>query len=74
MKIIHIITAFGIGGAEKLLLNVINRQVEGNEVHLIYFKNKNNLISDLDKRIIVKRIPLSFKITKELRLYYKKNE
>jgi glycosyltransferase involved in cell wall biosynthesis len=73
MRIIHVITAFGIGGAEKLLLNVINKQVEENEVHLIYFKDKNNLVSDLDKRVIVKQIPLSFRITKKLETYYKKS-
>ena len=28
MIIVHIITAFGIGGAEKLLLNVMNKQVK----------------------------------------------
>jgi glycosyltransferase involved in cell wall biosynthesis len=73
MRIIHVITAFGIGGAEKLLLNVINKQIEENEVHLIYFKDKNNLVSDLDKRVIVKQIPLSFRITKKLETYYKKS-
>ncbi len=28
MTIIHVITAFGIGGAEKLLLNVISRSLK----------------------------------------------
>lgn len=71
MIIIHVITAFGIGGAEKLLLNVINKQVENNEVHLIYFKDKNYLINDLDARVITKQIPFSFSIINKLKKYYK---
>lgn len=71
MIIIHIITAFGIGGAEKLLLNVINNQIINNEVHLIYLKDKNDLISDLDKRVVTKQIPISFSIFNKLKQYYK---
>ena len=51
MIIVHIITAFGIGGAEKLLLNIINEQVKTHEVHLIYLKPINDLIHLLDKRV-----------------------
>lgn len=71
MIIIHIITAFGIGGAEKLLLNVINKQIKNNEVHLIYFKNKNDLVVDLNKRVSVKHIPLNLFTVKKLKQYYK---
>ena len=71
MKIIHIITAFGIGGAEKLLLNVINKQIENHSVHLIYLKPLNILISDLDARVEIKNIPFSFSTASELRKYYK---
>ena len=52
MKIIHIITAFGIGGAEKLLLNVINKQIEDHEVHLIYLKKVDDLLPNLDNFIV----------------------
>ncbi len=71
MKIMHVITAFGIGGAEKMLLNIINKQIENNHIHLVYFKNKNDLISDLDSRVIVKQIPFSLFIVRELKKYYK---
>ena len=74
MKIIHIITAFGIGGAEKLLLNVMNRQVEEHSVHLIYFKSIDDLLPILNNKIIVQNIPFSFNITKNLKSYFKKNK
>lgn len=71
MKIVHIITAFGIGGAEKLLLGVMNQQVKNHEVFLIYFKNKNDLINQLDKRIKAYQVPFSFSMIKEMKLLYK---
>ncbi len=72
MRIIHVITAFGIGGAEKLLVNIINKQVEDHEVHLVYLKNINDLLPFVDKRVNVKHIPLSFTTLLKLRKYYKK--
>lgn len=71
MKIIHVITSFGIGGAEKLLVNIINAQIINNKVYLIYFKDKKELINDLDKRVIIKQIPFSFSIFKRLQQYYR---
>lgn len=71
MKIIHVITAFGIGGAEKLLLNIINEQIKHNEVHLIYFKKLDDLIPFLDKRIQVKQISLSLVTIYRLKKYFK---
>ena len=71
MKIIHIITAFGIGGAEKLLVNIINRQIEQHSVYLIYFKNITDLISELDEKVRIKQIPLSFGMVKQLKKMYK---
>jgi len=59
MKIIHLITAFGIGGAEKLLLNIVNKQVNDHEVYVYYFKNKFDLVPFLDKRVHVKQYPFS---------------
>lgn len=73
MIIIHVITAFGIGGAEKLLLNVVNRQVERHTVHLIYLKPISDLISKVDKRAIIKRIPFNFLTSRNLVSYYKKH-
>ena len=69
MKIIHIITAFGIGGAEKLLLNVINKQVEEHSVHLIYLKPIDDLIPLVDERVYIKNIPLSPAIIKHIKKY-----
>jgi len=72
MKIIHIITAFGIGGAEKLLLNVVNKQVEEHSVFLIYLKPLNSLISEIDARVEVKNIPISFSTVLKLKKCYKR--
>ncbi|CAL2105742.1 Glycosyltransferase, family GT4 [Tenacibaculum sp. 190524A02b] len=72
MKIIHIITAFGIGGAEKLLLEVANIQVKEHDVHLIYLKPIDDLVSFLDKDVKIKRIGLSITTIKELKNYYRK--
>lgn len=71
MKIIHLITAFGIGGAERLLLNVVNKQVEKNIVHIVYFKNKDDLINDLDSRVIVRRIPFTLNVASKVKEYFK---
>ncbi|CAM1350690.1 glycosyltransferase family 4 protein [Tenacibaculum halocynthiae] len=71
MKIIHVITSFGIGGAEKLLLNVINQQIEEHEVYLIYLKPIDDLIHLIDDRVQVKNIVLSFTIISKLKTYFK---
>ncbi|MBP0902856.1 glycosyltransferase family 4 protein [Mariniflexile gromovii] len=70
MRIVHVITAFGIGGAEKLLVEVINRQIVNHEVYLVYLKKTDELISLLDKRVKIKNIPLSIFITKKIRNFY----
>ena len=70
MKIIHVITAFGIGGAEKLLLNIMNKQVEDHAVFLVYFKGKPDLVSQLNTSIKVKQIPFSVAVIKNLKTYY----
>lgn len=67
MKIVHIITAFGVGGAEKLLLNVINKQVERHKVFLIYFKSKNELVSELNERVEVFQVPFSLFMIKKIK-------
>lgn len=70
MKIVHVITAFGLGGAEKLLLNTLNEQVEDHRVHLVYLKEINDLLPELDDRVEVKNIRLSVWVIKNLRKYY----
>jgi len=71
MKILHVITAFGIGGAEKLLLNTINEQIVRHEVYLVYLKKVEDLLPQLDKRVKVKNIPLTIFVSKKLRQYFK---
>ena len=73
MTIIHVITAFGIGGAEKLLLNTVNQQVKKHEVHLIHLKSLNDLVCRLDINVIVSHIPLSLLTVRNLQNYYKKH-
>ncbi len=72
MKIIHVITAFGIGGAEKLLLNIINKQIREHDVYLVYLKPIDSLIPNLDKRVVINQLPLSFTTVKKLSAYYNK--
>ncbi|SNR17701.1 glycosyltransferase family 4 protein [Tenacibaculum jejuense] len=72
MVIVHVITAFGIGGAEKLLLNVANKQAENNKVHIIYLKKIHDLSPFLKKEISITYIPLSPLTVIKLRQYYKK--
>jgi glycosyltransferase involved in cell wall biosynthesis len=72
MKIVHIITSFGIGGAEKLLLNVINEQVKTDTVYLFYLKPIDDLINLLDKRVNVTNIPLSIFTIFKLNRQFKK--
>lgn len=72
MKVIHVITAFGIGGAEKLLLNIINKQIENHQVFLIYFKNKDDLIKELNPKVIVSQIKLNKSINSNLKDTFKK--
>jgi len=71
MRIIHVITSFGIGGAEKLLVNVMNKQIENNEVFLIYLKNNTDLVLQLNSGIKTEHIPLSifsfFELKKKFR-------
>lgn len=70
MRIIHVITAFGIGGAEKLLKNIVNKQVKEHDVYLVYFKDKNDLVAELDKKVHIKQIPFSRHITRNLKSFY----
>ncbi len=70
MKIMHVITAFGIGGAEKLLLTIINRQVKEHIVYLVYLKPINKLVDKLDKKVITKQLPLLITTTTKLATYF----
>lgn len=58
MHIIHIFFSFKIGGAEILLKNIMNKQVQDNKVSLIIINNEidEDLIKLLDPRIMVYRV------------------
>ena len=53
MKIAHIFWSFTVGGAETMLVDIMNLQVNNNNVTLIIINDNysNELISTLDKRI-----------------------
>lgn len=70
MKIVHVITAFGVGGAEKLLLNVMNKQVTEHDVYLVYLKPIDDLIHLVDKRVNKKFIPFSFSAIKKMKQHF----
>ncbi len=70
MTIVYVITAFGIGGAEKLLLNVINKQVQEHTVHLIYLKDISDLIPFVNQDVKVKHVPLSLTTLLKLNTYF----
>lgn len=70
MKIIHIITAFGFGGAEKLLLNTINLQIKEHKVYLIYLKPIDNLVSELSKDVNIVYFPINYFTIKKLKTYF----
>lgn len=67
MKICHIITALGHGGAERLLVNVANLHVRDHEVNIIYFKNAPDLQPMLDPAVQVHCVPLDRSIVRDLR-------
>ncbi len=69
MKICHIITSFGFGGAEKLLVDLVNIQANNNEIIIIYFKGEPILKSILDKRIHLIRIDLNIYCAGNVRKY-----
>ena len=53
MKIIHAIFSFNIGGAETMLVDIINQQCKDASVSLIIVNNKTNLklLDTIDKRV-----------------------
>jgi glycosyltransferase involved in cell wall biosynthesis len=56
MKIVHIISSLGNGGAERLVIDLTNELVKGNEVVLCTLKDNNGTmlyLGDLDQRVKV---------------------
>jgi len=58
MKIAHIFWSFTVGGAETMLVDIMNKQVEHNEVELIIINNNYNkeLLTDIDNRVRIKHL------------------
>lgn len=56
MKILHVIFSLKVGGAETLLVDIINEQINANHVELIIINSDYdvNLINTIDKRVKVK--------------------
>ena len=67
MRICHIITTFGYGGAEKLLLELVNIQCKNNQVYIIYLKNEPLFQSNLNPLIRLIRIELRFDCARNIR-------
>jgi glycosyltransferase involved in cell wall biosynthesis len=55
MKILHLTYALEMGGAESMLVDILNRQVHNNDVYLIVINNKYNelLINNIDPKVHV---------------------
>lgn len=75
MNIVHIIYSFNTGGAETMLVDIINRQELSHNVYLIIVNNSYNLellsqISNNVKVILIGRRPASISITSIIKLNY----
>ena len=71
MIIVQIITALGIGGAEKLLVHTANRLAQHHTLHIIYLKNIDDLVPEINEKVTVKRIPLSLLTIRKIADYCK---
>lgn len=71
MKICHIITGLGFGGAERLLVNLTNIQCKEHEVHILYLKNITNLAREFEPSIKLHFIPLGLGTITNIRTYLK---
>lgn len=58
MKILHIIYCMGIGGAQTMLVDIMNEQVKNDEVHLVVINSfyNNDLLKDISSDIKIHRI------------------
>ncbi|PKV62737.1 glycosyltransferase family 4 protein [Pontibacter ramchanderi] len=69
MKICHIITGLGFGGAERLLVNFSNLHAKEHEVYIVYLKELTALVPELDPSITLKYIPLKWNAAYNLKKY-----
>ncbi|MDB2499869.1 glycosyltransferase family 4 protein [bacterium] len=62
MKIYHIITGFNVGGAEKMLLDIVRRQVEdGCDVTVFYLKEVNHLRDHFQNLCSIEKVEFSLR-------------
>lgn len=69
MIICHIITAFGYGGAEKLLVDLVNIQSTDNEVHIVYLKGQPLLGPMLKDQALLHKIDLNIRCAGRIRKF-----
>jgi glycosyltransferase involved in cell wall biosynthesis len=78
MCILHVITTIELGGAEKQLLTLVEKQVEyGLQIHVIYIKGKPDLLFEFKKLgVTVSQYPRmgSLSQIKFLRMYVENNQ
>jgi glycosyltransferase involved in cell wall biosynthesis len=71
VRICHIITSFGFGGAEKLLTDLVNIQLNDHEVHIIYLKGEPLLLAMLSGLVQMHKVNLSLTCARALRIKIK---
>lgn len=71
MKICHFITTLELGGAETLLANFCNIQINEHEIYIIYLKGENKVLELLDPRIKIINIPFNSKSVFNIRNFLK---
>jgi len=71
MRICHIITAFGYGGAEKLLVDLVNIQLKNHEVHIVYLKDEPLLLPLITGTVQLHKVNLDIRCAHNLRKFIK---
>lgn len=58
MKVTHIIYCMGIGGAQTMLVDIMNEQCQNDEVHLIVINNNysDNLLKEINNKVHIHKI------------------
>lgn len=58
MKVVHLIFSFNIGGAETMLVDIINHQVKSSQVFLVIINDQydHDLLDTIDDSVIIKKI------------------
>lgn len=58
MKVTHVIYCMGIGGAQTMLVDIMNEQCQNDEVHLIIINNfySDNLLKEINNKVHIHKI------------------